>query len=413
MSTENIFSGLKVVDLASFIAGPGAATMLSDFGAEVIKIEPPGSGDPHRHTYKIPPLPSSNDNYGWHLDNRNKRGMALDLKSPRAKEVLERLVKWADVVITNFPPPVRKRLKLTYEDVSPWNPRLIYADISGYGDDGPDANLPGFDITAYWARSGLLALTRDAGAPPTLPVSGSGDHATAVGLYGAIVTGLYHRERTGKGSYVTTSLIAEGAWACSMFVQAALCGAKFFPLHDRKNPPNAIFNVYRTSDDHWFLIVVQDKDWPALAKGIGRTDLLSDARLTDAATRAANAAKLTEILDEAFASHPLAYWREALDQAHITYGIVRHPSEAMNDPQLAANDVIVPLEGAGEHLKLTVSSPLKVHNVAKVPARRAPDLGEHNDELLQQLGFTHKEIDNLRADGVVPANHKQVSPAAD
>jgi crotonobetainyl-CoA:carnitine CoA-transferase CaiB-like acyl-CoA transferase len=413
MSTENIFSGLKVVDLASFIAGPGAATMLSDFGAEVIKIEPPGSGDPHRHTYKVPPLPSSNDNYGWHLDNRNKRGMALDLKSPRAKEVLERLVKWADVLITNYPPPVRKRLKLTYEDIAPWNPRLIYADISGYGDDGPEANLPGFDITAYWARSGLLALTRDAGAPPTLPVSGSGDHTTAVGLYGAIVTGLYRRERTGKGSYVTTSLIAEGAWACSMFVQAALCGAKFFPLHDRKNPPNAIFNVYQTSDDHWFLIVVQDKDWPALAKGIGRTDLLSDARFADAAARGANAAKLTEILDEVFASHPLAYWREALDQAHITYGIVRHPSEAMNDPQLVANDIIVPLEGAGEHLKLTVSSPLKVHDIAKVPARRAPDLGEHNDELLRQLGFTSKEIDSLRADRVVSASLRRESPAAD
>jgi crotonobetainyl-CoA:carnitine CoA-transferase CaiB-like acyl-CoA transferase len=412
MPTENIFSGLKVVDLASFIAGPGAATMLADFGAEVIKVEPPGTGDPHRHTYKMPPQPSSNDNYAWHLDNRNKRGMALDLKSTRAKEVLERLVEWADVLITNFPPPVRKRLKLTYEDIAPWNPRLIYADISGYGDDGPDANLPGFDLTAYWARSGLLALTRDAGAPPTLPVSGSGDHATAVGLYGAIVTGLYRRERTGKGSYVTTSLIAEGAWACSMFVQAALCGAKFFPLHDRKDPPNAIFNVYKTSDDNWFLIVVQDKDWPALAKGIGRSDLLADAQFTDAAMRAANAAKLAEILDEVFASNPLAYWRKALDEAHITYGVVRHPSEAMNDPQLVANDIIVPLEGAGEHLRFTVSSPLKVHDVSKVPARRAPDLGEHNDELLQQLGFTSQEIESLRDDGVVPTNHSLESPAA-
>src|SRR5580700_8990248 len=310
MANENIFSGLKVVDLASFIAGPGAATMLSDFGTEVIKVEPPGSGDPHRHTYKIPPQPSSNDNYAWHLANRNKRGMAVDLKSQRAKEILERLVKWADVLVTNFPPPVRKRLKLTYEDVAPWNPRLIYADISGYGDDGPDADLPGFDLTAYWARSGLLALTRDAGAPPTLPVSGSGDHATAVGLYSAIVTGLYRRERTSKGSYVTTSLLAAGVWSCGMSVQAALCNATFFPLHDRKSPPNAIFNVYQTSDDHWFLIVVQGKDWPALAKGVGRAELLLDARFTDDAKRAANSAALAEILDKVFTSQPLAHWRE-------------------------------------------------------------------------------------------------------
>ena len=274
MATDNIFSGLKVVDLASFIAGPGAATILSDFGAEVIKIEPPGVGDPYRLVYKMPPQPSSTENYAWHLDNRNKRGMALDLKSPQAKEILKRLVKWADVLVINFPPPVRQRLKLTYEDIASWNPRLIYADVSGYGDDGPDANLPGFDITAYWARSGLLALTRDAGAPPTLPPSGSGDHATAVGLYAAIVTALYRRERTGKGSHVTTSLVAEGAWSCSMYIQAGLCGANFYPLHDRLNPPNPIINVYRTSDDHWFLIVLQAKDWPALAHAIGRPDLV-------------------------------------------------------------------------------------------------------------------------------------------
>ena len=372
MATENIFSGLKVIDLASFIAGPGAATILSDFGAEVIKVEPPGIGDTYRLVYKMPPQPAANDNYCWHLDNRNKRGLALDLKSPDAREVLERLVQWADVLIVNFPPPVRKRLKLTYEDVAPWNPQLIYADLSGYGDDGPDANLPGFDITAYWARSGLLALTRDAGAPPTLPPSGSGDHATAVGLYAAIVTALYRREQTGKGSHVTTSLVAEGAWSCSMYIQAALCGAKFFPLHDRMNPPNPIINVYRTSDDHWFLIVVQAKDWPSLAKAAGLPDLISDVRFADEKARVANAPQLTEILDRAFASQSLAHWSSALDQANVTYGVVRHPSEATTDAQLLANDIIVPLEGAGENLTQTISSPIKIHGVRKVPARTSP-----------------------------------------
>jgi formyl-CoA transferase len=403
MSQESgIFTGLKVVDMASFIAGPGAATILSDFGAEVIKVEPPGIGDPHRFTYKFPPQPRSNDNYAWHLGNRNKRGMAIDLKSPPAREILERLIKWADVLVINFPQPARQRLKLTYEDIAPWNPRLIYADLTGYGDDGPDADLPGFDVTAYWARSGLLALTRDAGAPPTLPVAGSGDHATAMGLYAAIVTGLYRRERTGKGSYVTTSLIAEGVYACGMSVQAALCDATFFPMHDRKNPPNAVFNVYQTSDGHWFLIVVQGKDWPALATGIGRPDLLLDSRFTDDAKRAVNAAQLTEILDALFTSQPLDYWREALDRAHITFGIVRPPHEVINDPQLLVNEVIVPIEGAGEHLKFTVSNPLKVFGVTKVKAKRAPDLGEHNDELLKQLGFTDDEIDGFRASGTIP-----------
>ena len=153
------------------------------------------------------------------------------------------------MLIVNTPHPARKRLKLEYEDVAAWNPRLIYADLTGFGEKGPDAEPPGFDITAYWARSGLLSLTRDAGAPPTWPVAGSGDHATAVGLYSAIVMGLYRRERTGKGSYVTTSLLAEGIWAAGVSIQAALCDAKFFALHDRKNPPNAAMNVYRASDD--------------------------------------------------------------------------------------------------------------------------------------------------------------------
>src|SRR6266853_1557446 len=280
METENIFSGLKVLDLASFIAGPGAATVLGDFGADVIKVEPPGAGDPHRNTYKIPPQPRSKDNYAWHLDNRNKRGVAVDLKSPHARAILERLVKWADVLVINFPPPVRKRLKLTYEDVVPWNSRLIYADISGYGDEGPEAELPGFDLTAYWARSGLLALTRDAGAPPTLPPTGSGDHATAIGLYAAIVTALYRRERTGKGSHVTTSLLAEGIWSASVSIQAALSGAKFYGLHDRKNPANAALNVYRAADDTWFVLVVTSDKLAAVAKAIGRPDLLTDPRFS-------------------------------------------------------------------------------------------------------------------------------------
>src|SRR5216683_1452567 len=393
MAIDNIFSGLKVVDFASFIAGPSAAVILSDFGADVIKVEPP-NGDLWRHGHQIPPQPQAKDPYPWHLANRNKRGMSLDLKSPSAAQVVEKLVKWADVLIVNTPHPARKRLKLEYDDVATWNPRLIYADVTGFGEKGSDADLPGFDITSYWARSGLLSMTRDAGAPPTLPVAGSGDHATAVGLFSAIVMGLYRRERTGKGSYVTTSLLAEGVWACGVANQAALCGAQFFPLHDRKNPPNATFNVYRASDDIWFLIVVTPDRWPALAKGIGRPDLLSDARFADAAKQAANAAQLTEILDEVFAAQPLSHWREALDGAQITFGAVRAPSEVISDPQLRENDIVVPLEGAGGNLQFTISSPMQVHDITKVPARRAPEIGEHNDEVLEQLGFTTEEIED-------------------
>jgi crotonobetainyl-CoA:carnitine CoA-transferase CaiB-like acyl-CoA transferase len=402
MENDNIFSGLKVVDLASFIAGPGAAVILSDFGAEVIKVEPP-VGDLWRIGHKVPPQPQATDPYPWHLANRNKRGMTLDLKSPNSGSVVERLVKWADVLIVNTPHPARKKLRLEYDDVAQWNPRLIYADLTGFGEKGPDADLPGFDITSYWARSGLLSMTRDAGAPPTWPVAGSGDNATAVGLYSAIVTALYRRERTGKGSYVTTSLLAEGIWSASVSIQAALCGAKFYPPHDRRNPANAALNVYRASDGAWFVLLITPDKLASVAKAIGRAELLTDPRFSDPAKLTANMSQLAIILDEVFSAKPMAHWHEVLNGVHVTFGVVQGPEEVINDPQLRSNDIVVPLEGAGGKLISTISSPIQVHGVTKVPARRAPALGEHNDEILKQLGFSTSEIDDLRASGATPA----------
>src|SRR3981189_3538016 len=400
MPNDNIFSGLKVVDLASFIAGPSAAVILSDFGAGVIKVEPP-SGDLWRIANHLPPQPVSEDAYPWHLANRNKRGMAVDLKSPGAQPRLERLVKWADVLIVNTPHPARKRLKLEYDDVVQNNPRLIYADLTGFGEKGPDAELPGFDITSYWARSGLLSMTRDAGAPPTWPVAGSGDNATAVGLYSAIVTALYRRERTGKGSHVTTSLLAEGVWAASVSIQAALCEAKFFGLHDRMHPENAAMNVYRAKDDTWFVLIITPDKLEAVAKAIGRPDLLTDPRFSDPAKLAANMPQLTAIFDEVFCAEPMEHWHTGFNSVHVTFGAVRGPQEVINDPQLQANDIVVPIEGAGGKVTSTISSPIQVHGVAKVSAKRAPDIGEHNDEVLQELGFSATEIDGLRTNGAI------------
>src|SRR5271155_1377294 len=402
MPNENIFSGLKVVDFASFIAGPSAAVILSDFGADVIKVEPP-TGDLWRIGHKIPPQPQAKDAYPFHLANRNKRGLSLDLKSQSALQVLQRLVKWADVFIVNTPHPARKRLNLEYGDLVDWNPRLIYADVTGFGEKGPDAELPGFDITAYWARSGLLSMTRDAGAPPTWPVAGSGDNATAVGLYSAIVTALYRRERTGKGSYVTTSLLAQGVWSASVSIQAALCGATFYGLHDRMHPANAALNVYRASDDTWFVLIVTSDKLAAVANAIGRADLLTDPRFADPVKLMENMPQLAEILDQVFAAQPMAHWYQVFSGVHVTFGAVRGPREVIEDPQLLLNDIVVPLDGAGGKLSTTISSPIQIHGIAKVPAKRAPALGEHNAEVLEQLGFSASEIDALHASGAVPA----------
>src|SRR4029079_6348442 len=218
-----------------------------------------------------------------------------------------------------------QKLKLEYNDVAQDNPRLIYADLTGFGEKGQDADLPGFDITSYWARSGLLSMTRDAGVPPTWPVGGSGDNATAVALYSAIATALYRRERTGKGSYVTTSLLASGIWSASVFIQAALTGATFYGLHDRPHPANAALNVYRSSDGTWFLLVATPDKIPAVLKAMGQENLLTDPRFSDPTRVAENRPQLTAILDGIFGSQPMEHWNEVFSGVNVTFGPVREP----------------------------------------------------------------------------------------
>lgn len=402
---DKLFSGLKVVDMASFIAGPSATTVLSDFGADVIKVEPPGIGDPYRYFYRTPPNPPLPGNYTWQLTNRNKRSLAIDLKRAEAGEVLTQLVRWADVFVTNFPPRVRKGLKITYEDLSPLNPRLIYADITGYGEEGPEADKPGFDITAYWARSGLMEYTRNAGSPPTIPIPGIGDHATGITLYAGIVTGLYRRERTGTGCQVVTSLIAEGAWATAAWLQAALDGAKF-SLLDRSKPENPLAGgTYQTADGRWLLLafVEGDKNWPVFAKAIGREDLAADARFTDAKGRREHAVVLVSELDRMFGAQPLAHWKEVLDAARLPYGVAQIAEEIVRDPQLYANDIVVPIADGGAAPRYTVNSPVTLRGEIKVAPRPAPGLGEHTDEVLRDLGFAAERIAALHASGAVVA----------
>ena len=225
---KGIFDGLKVLDCASFIAAPAAATVLSDFGADVIKIEPPGAGDPYRNLPNLPGYPASEHNFAWMLEARNRKSLALDLSKPEAQAVLYKLVAEADVFITNMPPPVRAKLGITYDHLAHLNDRLIYASFTGYGEKGEEANKPGFDSNAYWARSGLMDLVRaDEDTTPARSVAGMGDHPCAMALYSAIVTALYKRETTGKGSHVASNLMANGIWASGVLAQAKLCGAKF------------------------------------------------------------------------------------------------------------------------------------------------------------------------------------------
>jgi crotonobetainyl-CoA:carnitine CoA-transferase CaiB-like acyl-CoA transferase len=398
---DGIFEGLKVLDCASFIAAPAAATVLSDFGAKVIKIEPPGSGDPYRNLPNLPGYPRSEHNFAWLLESRNKRSLALDLSKAEGQAVLRRLVAEADVFITNFPPAVRARLGLTHAELAPLNERLIYASFTGYGEKGEEANKPGFDSNAYWARSGLMDLVRaDTAATPARSVAGMGDHPCAMALYGAIVTALYKRERTGKGSHVRSNLMANGVWANGVLAQARLCGAKFSERRPREHALNALANHYKCRDGRWLILSLlsEERQWPALARCLGREDLVTDARFATKADRHARSVELIKLFDEIFATRDLAEWRKCLDGKGLVFGVVGILDDIPTDRQMIDNDVLLPFEG---DTLLTINSPIWIDGSRKATPRRPPDVGEHSDEVLREAGYDEAAIQQLRASGAV------------
>jgi crotonobetainyl-CoA:carnitine CoA-transferase CaiB-like acyl-CoA transferase len=395
---ERIFDGLKVIDCASFIAGPAAATVMSDFGAEIVKIEPPGMGDPYRR--RAIPLPERPLNPGFILDARNKKSLALDLREEAGRAVLYRLVAAADVFITNYPPPVRRRLGIAYEDLAPLNGRLIYASFTGYGEAGPEADKPGFDATAWWARSGLMHLVRAGeAATPARSLPGMGDHPSAMATYGAIVTALYRRERTGQGGYVSSSLLANGLWANGCALQAALCGDRVVPQPPREAAQNALRVHYRCRDGRWLLLSIASDEWRwDRFKECLADPALAEPRFASVASREAHAAQLVAVLDRVFATRDLAEWRRLLDAAGLVFGIIAEPQDIAHDVQVLAAGHLVPFADAE---LMTINSPIEIGGQEKVRPRRAPTVGEHSEEVLRAAGYSRPEIAALRAAGTI------------
>jgi crotonobetainyl-CoA:carnitine CoA-transferase CaiB-like acyl-CoA transferase len=397
---EGVFDGLKVIDCASYIAGPAAATVMSDFGAEVIKIEPPGAGDPYRRRATPPVGPGSAENPGFLLDSRNKKSLALDLSAAAGRAVLDRLVRAADVFITNYPLPVRRRLGIGWEDLAPLNERLVYASFTAYGEVGPEAEKPGFDATAWWARTGLMHLVR-AGrqATPARSLPGMGDHPSAMATYGAIVTALYQREKTGKGTLVGSSLLSNGLWANGCHLQATLLGERVEPQPPRAEGLNALRTHYRCRDGRWLLlsIVSDERRWEVFKRAL-EAPSLDDERFATAASRDSHARELIAVLDKAFAGRDLAEWRSVLDRAGLVFGIIAEMDDIPKDAQIRAIGALVPCE---DDEALTLDSPFWVAGQTKARPHRAPALGEHSDLILREAGYTGSEIEDLRAAGIV------------
>ena len=396
--TDSLFSGLRVIDCASWIAGPCAATMLSDFGADVIKVEAPGVGDPWRSRG---PIPGRDVDYYWQLTSRNKRSLAIDLKHPEGTAALHRLVESADVFVTNFPLPVRERLALDAPGLIALNPRLIYASFTAYGETGEESTKTGFDSTAYWARTGLMDQVRAAReTTPARSMPGMGDHPSGTALYAAIVSALYRRERTGEGGVVKTSLLQNGLWANACAVQTRLFGEDVGHRPLRENAPNPLANHYETKDGRWFIMALfnEQRQLGGFLEAIGRPELADDPRFATAAARKTNHQALTGILDEVFARRNLADWRLVLDEVGVTFGIVGTVDEVASDTQMRDCGALVPFEDGKD---LTVSTPFLLEGVDKVPPRRAPALGQHSTEILDAGGYSASEIKQLRSNGVI------------
>ena len=396
-----LLEGIRVIDAASFIAGPVATTAMADFGADVVKIEPPG-GDTYRvRNTGYPPSPY---NFPWIVDNRNKRGLALDLRTEDGRRVLHHLVRQADVFVTNVPLDGRRRLGVAWEDLAPLNPRLIYGSITAYGEEGEEASRPGFDSTALWARTGLMDLVRPSpDAAPSRSLPGMGDHPTGMSLFGAIMAALYQRERTGRGAMVSTSLLANGLWLNAIAAQGILCGARTVVRPPREEAVDALGNLYRCRDGRWFLIALtpDGRRWQDFTKAIGRPELFTDERFATPPARRANVRALIRILDAVFAERDWADWRRVLEAAGIAFGVVGTVDEIPHDPQMRASGALVPIDDPRAGASLTVSSPLQIAGQDKAPATMAPELGEHSVEVLREAGLEQAEIDRLLQAGVV------------
>jgi len=400
-SEPRLLEGIRVLDAASFIAGPVATTAMADFGADVVKIEPPG-GDTYRvRNAGYPPSPY---NFPWIVDNRNKRGIAIDLRTEEGQSLLHLLVRGADVFVTNVPLDGRGRLGVRWEDLSPINPRLIYGSITAYGETGEEASRPGFDSTALWARTGLMDLVRPSpDAPPARSLPGMGDHPTGMSLFGAIMAALYQRERTGRGAMVSTSLLANGLWLNAIAVQGILCGARTAVRPPREEAVDALGNLYRCRDGRWFLIALTPagRRWQDFTTAIGRADLVADPRFATPPARRANVRALIAILDAVFAERDWAEWRRVLEASGIAFGVVGTVDDIPHDAQMQDSGALVPLDDPRAGAALTVSSPLQIEGQEKMPATMAPEIGEHTVEVLREAGVDEAEIERLLRTGVI------------
>jgi crotonobetainyl-CoA:carnitine CoA-transferase CaiB-like acyl-CoA transferase len=391
---------VRVVDLGMFVAGPAAACVLGDWGAEVIKVENPAGGDPARALAALG-LSDKDINFGIENFNRGKRSVALDVQKPAGRAALLRVLADADVFVSNWRPDALERARLDWASLSAALPRLVYAQVNGYGPRGPLRDTAAFDFAAYWARTGAQASLGEPDEPPPAQRPAMGDAQVGLGLAGAISAALFQRERTGRGEHVHISLYQAGLWMMSFDLSAALIHGGGYRRSGRQ-VPNPLWNSYRAEDGRWFeLVMLQaDRYWAQFCRAIGRPEWQGDARWASIGPRGKSAASLIAALDAHFATRTLDAWSRAFDAERLIWAPIQSIAEAAADPLARAVGAIAGVpHRSGREIEI-VRSPVEFARAPHAVRAAAPDLGEHTEEVLLERGFTWEEITALREQGV-------------
>jgi crotonobetainyl-CoA:carnitine CoA-transferase CaiB-like acyl-CoA transferase len=396
-----ILEGIKVVSMGQIVAIPAASSTLADWGADVIKIEPL-TGEMHRGTRRAGGIETGEVNWVMQVLNRNQRAMAIDLKKESGREIAYKLVQEADIFMSNYERNSVKRLKLDYASLRQVNPRLIYAFVSGYGPVGPDKDERGYDFTAGWARSGMMYLIGEPGTPPAPQRVGMIDSAAGAHLVGAICAALLDREKSGEGQEIEISLYHTAVWTLNVDIQAALSGRE--PIkHDRTKATNPVWNSYRTKDNRWFWLAMLQPDpaWPGFCRAIERPELENDPRFNSMEARRVNCEELIRIIDKALASETMEEWEKRFRENDCIYGRVQTPVEVTKDPQALANDFFAEVDYAGVGKIKLVTTPIKFSKNPASLRTACPELGQHNEEILLELGYSWDDIAQLKEQGVI------------
>ena len=394
-----MLEGVRIVELGVWVAGPAAGGMLADWGADVIKVEPP-AGDPMRGFFQSAIGYDAASNPPFDLDNRGKRSVVLDLRTPAGKSALDAIVATADVFLTNMRPGALARLGLDHETLLARDPRLVYASVTGFGLEGAENDRAGYDVGAFWARSGVADLFRVRGEPPLALRGGFGDHVTGIATVAGILGALLERTKTGRGRLVETSLLRTGMYTIGWDLGIQLVYDKLRGTLARSESDNPMVNCYEAGCGRWFWLIGLEgnRHFPILCRAIDRPDLASDERFSSPKNRRTNRKELIAILDGIFRERARDEWAVRFDAEEVWWVPVQSPSEAVVDPQALANGAVCDVEGSGEGAAdfRAIASPVGFRDRGeRTPPSRlgpVPRAGAHTEQVLREAGLDDAAI---------------------